>query len=418
MQTASACLHLLPPREALVCRGKRGATMTWTTVVMTLVLPMVIRGCEVTTLGTLLEEPLQKNGDSWTVSVGVKPNHEHDWQLGLLLTVKEEARTTFVMNVILNHESDFRVIRLHGHIGREEITGDDLPSMPRDLSFRIHVTVSRYELELELDNVKKIAPHGLKNLHEMRTSTLALRNTDAAEGFSVSHGCVEVNTRKTDKVLEYPVQSRFTENRTPVIAAASCGAAALVMAATWLIYCASRRLRGRPPVNAASRSDQHEGPRPVHAQGDVSLHASPQNTCANVATPAQGTAHATWAASGQTGVGSALCVDEHRSSLEEHIYESASDAEEQMNTDCANCQQKSSPEEHIYDSLSEMEEPMYTDCADNQQRCSPDEHIYESATDAEESSGSRSERNSIYGSERDSEAQQSFRNSIYDDHCT
>ncbi|XP_069985572.1 uncharacterized protein [Penaeus vannamei] len=415
MQTVSACLHLLPPREALVCRGKRGATMTWTTVVMTLVLPMVIRGCEVTTLGTIHEEPLQKNGDSWTVSVGVKPNHEQDWQLGLLLTVKNDLRATPVMNVTLNHESDSRVIRLHGHIGREEITGDDLLSMPRDLSFRIHATVRKYDLELELDNVKKIALNELNNFHEMRTSTLALRNTDAAESFSVSHGCVEGNTRPATTVKNPAPPS--PGNKTLVIAAASCGAAALVMAATWLIYCASRRLRGRPPVNAASRSGQDEGPRPVHAQGDVSLHASPQNTCANVATPAQGTAHATWAASGQTGVGSALCVDEHRSSLEEHIYESASDAEEQMNTDCANCQQKSSPEEHIYDSLSEMEEPMYTDCADNQQRCSPDEHIYESATDAEESSGSRSERNSIYGSERDSEAQQSFRNSIYDDHC-
>ncbi|ROT85180.1 hypothetical protein C7M84_020697 [Penaeus vannamei] len=354
-------------------------------------------GCEVTTLGTLLEEPLQKNGDSWTVSVGVKPNHEHDWQLGLLLTVKNDLRATPVMNVTLNHESDSRVIRLHGHIGREEITGDDF--FAEGPVLQNPCTVSRYELELQMGSVEKAATHVLEKFAEITTSTLAIRNAEAAEGFSVSHGCVEDSGRSTTEMQKYAVQPRFTGNKTLVIAAASCGAAALVMAATWLIYCASRRLRGRPPVNAASRSDQGEGPRPVHAQGDVSLHASPQNTCANVATPAQGTAHATWAASGQTGVGSALCVDEHRSSLEEHIYESASDAEEQMNTDCANCQQKSSPEEHIYDSLSEMEEPMYTDCADNQQRCSPDEHIYESATDAEESSGSRSERNSIYGSE-------------------
>nr|XP_027213793.1 uncharacterized protein LOC113806835 [Penaeus vannamei] len=405
-----------------------GVMVTWTTVVMMLVLPLEIRGCEVATLGDHLEEPLQKNGDSWTVSVGVKPNHDDEWQLNLLLTVREKPRETPVINVTLTHIS-LAIIRLSGHIGDEEITGDGFLSVPKKHPFILAVTANRYDLEIRIDKVEKTATHGLKNFHEIKSSTLSLRNTVAAENFNVSHGCVGFSN---PKILEYAVRPRFTEaaialkysahptlagNKTLVIAAASCGAAALVMAATWLIYCASRRLRGRPPVNAASRSDQHEGPRPVHAQGDVSLHASPQNTCANVATPAQGTAHATWAASGQTGVGSALCVDEHRSSLEEHIYESASDAEEQMNTDCANCQQKSSPEEHIYDSLSEMEEPMYTDCADNQQRCSPDEHIYESATDAEESSGSRSERNSIYGSERDSEAQQSFRNSIYDDHC-
>lgn len=158
--------------------------------------PSFRKGCEVTTLGTLLEEPLQKNGDSWTVSVGVKPNHEHDWQLGLLLTVKNDLRATPVMNVTLNHESDFRVIRLHGHIGREEITGDDLPSMPRDLSFRIHVTVSRYELELQMGSVEKAATHALEKFAEITTSTLAIRNAEAAEGFSVSHGCVEDSGRK------------------------------------------------------------------------------------------------------------------------------------------------------------------------------------------------------------------------------
>ncbi|ROT85181.1 hypothetical protein C7M84_020698 [Penaeus vannamei] len=217
-------------------------------------------GCEVTTLGTLLEEPLQKNGDSWTVSVGVKPNHEQDWQLGLLLTVKDDLRATPVMNVTLNHESDFRVIRLHGHIGREEITGDDLPSMPRDLSFRIHVTVSRYELELQMGNVEKAATHGLEKFAEITTSTLAIRNAEAAEGFSVSHGCVEDSGRSTTEMQKYAVQPRFTgpattvKNPAPpspghkaaVIAVASCSVLILIMVAIFLM---SKRLRDRSPAN-------------------------------------------------------------------------------------------------------------------------------------------------------------------------
>lgn len=234
--------------------------MTWTTVVMTLVLPMVIRGCEVTTLGTLLEEPLQKNGDSWTVSVGVKPNHEQDWQLGLLLTVKNDLRATPVMNVTLNHESNYRVIRLDGHIGREEITGDDLPSMPRDLSFRIHVTVSRYELELKMGSVEKAGTHALEKFAEITTSTLSIRNAEAAEGFSVSHGCVEDNGRSTTEMRKYAVQPRFTgpattvKNPAPpspghkaaVIAVASCSVLILIMVAIFLM---SKRLRDRSPAN-------------------------------------------------------------------------------------------------------------------------------------------------------------------------
>lgn len=247
-----------------------------------------------------------------------------------------------------------------------------------------------------------------------------------------------------------------TENRTNVIAAASCGAAALVMAATWVIYCASRRLRGCPPVNEASCSIQDKRPRPVHAQAqqDISIHASSDNTYANVATPAQehSTAHATWAASGQMGTDSELRVDEHHSFFEEHIYGSASgiaesmytdcDIDERIYTDCAKYQQKCFPDEHIYESASDLaelmytnctncqesfpeesiyenasdiKEQMYTDCANYQQKCSPNEHIYESATHIEESSDSRSERSSIYECERDTDEQQSFRNSIYAD---
>ncbi|XP_037775469.1 uncharacterized protein LOC119572424 [Penaeus monodon] len=239
---------------------------------------------------------------------------------------------------------------------------------------------------------------------------------------------------------------QIIENRTLAIAAASCGAVALAIAATWVIYCASRRLHGRPPVNAATCSVQDESPRPVHAhvQHDVNANALSDNTYVNVATPAQGhgTAHATWGASGQMGMNSALCVDEHHSSPEEHIYESASAIEEQMYTDCAKYQQKCSPDEHIYESTSDLAEPMYTDftncqesfpeesiyenasdikeqmytdCANYQQKCSPNEHIYESATHIEESSDSRSERSSIYECERDPDEQQSFRNSIYAD---
>ncbi|XP_063600617.1 uncharacterized protein LOC134776791 [Penaeus indicus] len=421
--------------------------------------------------------------------MGVNPNHNDGWQLGLLLTVSEEAQATTIINLTLNHISNL-FVRLHGHFGEGEIAEDGLFPMPKKQSFPLAVTVRRYNLELQMGHAEKAAAHRLGNIDGITTSTLELKNIVAAENFNVSRGCAEVNNSRTSKILKYAVQPRFSgtattldysahttlpENNTIVIVAASCGAAALAMAATLVIYCASRRLRGTPPDNAASCSVQDEGPRPVQAQAqqDIRVHALSDNTYVNVATPAQehSTAHATWVASGQMGMGSALCVDEHHSSPEEHIYESAgdiavpmytdyanyqersfpeehiyesaSDKEEQTHTNCANYQERSFPEEHIYESAGDIAVPKYTDyanyqersfpeehiydtasdkeeqthtnCANYQQKCSLEEHIYESATDTEESSDSRSKRNSIYECERDTDSQQSLRNSIYAD---
>ncbi|XP_047486004.1 uncharacterized protein LOC125037063 [Penaeus chinensis] len=183
------------------------------------------------------------------------------------------------------------------------------------------------------------------------------------------------------------------------------------MTMTWVI-CASRRLRGTLPDNEASCSVQDESPRPVSAQAqqDISVHDLSDNTYVNVATPSQ--EHST--AHGQMYMDSALCVDDH-SCPEEHIYESAGDIAQPMHTDYANCQERGFPEENNYDSASDIEEQMYTNCTNYQQKCSLEEHICESATDIEESSDSRSERNSIYECERDTDAQQSVRNSIYAD---
>ncbi|XP_037775470.1 uncharacterized protein LOC119572425 [Penaeus monodon] len=387
---------MLVPREALVCRGTRGVTMTWMTVVMMIVLPLVIRGCEAATLGSHFEEPLKENGDSWTANVRVKPNHDDDWQLNLILTVMEATQATPVMNLTLNHTSYYRIIRLHGHFGVGEITEDGFLSMRENQSFTLAVTVRRYDLDLQMDQVKKTEAHGLKNFDDIRTSVLELTNIVAAENFSVSCDCVEVNN-STSTTPKYSVHTTLPENRTNVIAAASCGAAALVMAATWVIYCTSRRLRGCPPVNEASCSIQDKRPRPVHAQAqqDISIHASSDNTYANVATPAQehSTAHATWAASGQMGTDSELRVDEHHSFFEEHIYGSASgiaesmytdcDIDERIYTDCAKYQQKCSPDEHIYESASDLAELMYTNCT-NCQESFPEESIYENASDIKE----------------------------------
>ncbi|XP_063596041.1 uncharacterized protein LOC134772819 [Penaeus indicus] len=180
--------------------------MTWTTVGVMLVLPLVIQGCEVTTLGSHLEEPLKKNGDSWTVNVDMNPNHDDDWQLGLLLTVSDEVRATTVINLTLNHISN-PVLRLHGHFGEGEISGDGILPMPKKQSFPLAVTVRRYDLELQVDHVKKVETHRVGNFDGITTSTLELKNIVAAENFNVSHGCVEVNN-STATTLKYSAQPK------------------------------------------------------------------------------------------------------------------------------------------------------------------------------------------------------------------
>ncbi|XP_047475460.1 uncharacterized protein LOC125029547 [Penaeus chinensis] len=234
--------------------------MNWTTVVMAIVVPMVIRGCEVTTLGSDFQETLKKNGDLWTVSVGVKPNHDDYWQLSLFVTVIEDIRPTPVMNVTLNATSN-AVIRLHGHFGNEEITGDGFLVMLKNQSITLAVTVSRYDLELQVGHEKKAATHGLGNFNGITTSTLELKNIVAAENFNVSHGCIEVNNSRTSKILKYAVQPRFSGtattldysahttlpgNKTAVIAVASCTAIVLVMGVIFLI---SRRLLACSPTS-------------------------------------------------------------------------------------------------------------------------------------------------------------------------
>lgn len=154
------------------------------------------KGCEAATLGSHFEEHLKENGDSWTVNVRVKPNHDDDWQLNLILTVMEDTQATPVMNLTLNHTSYHRIIRVHGHFGEGEITGDGFLSMRENQSFTLAVTVRRYDLELQMDQLKKTEAHGLKNFDDIRTSTLELTNIVAAENFSVSCDCVVVNNSK------------------------------------------------------------------------------------------------------------------------------------------------------------------------------------------------------------------------------
>ncbi|XP_042878054.1 uncharacterized protein LOC122257067 [Penaeus japonicus] len=231
--------------------------MTWMTVALTLVLPLVIRGCEVATIGDYIDVPLQKNGDSWTASVGVNPTHSDAWQLNLDLSVNSKHRTTYVMKLTLSHISD-GLIRLKGPFGNEDFTGDDTLLVLKNQFLNLTVTVSQHELKLETETKDETAIHGLESFHDIETSTLGLRNIEATENFKLSFGCVEVNARtaSTSKYTFHPTVTGTTstleyteEHRTYLIAALLCGALVLVAAAIFVCYRASRRRREGSAVN-------------------------------------------------------------------------------------------------------------------------------------------------------------------------
>ncbi|XP_042878055.1 uncharacterized protein LOC122257068 [Penaeus japonicus] len=317
--------------------------MTWMTVALTLVLPLLIRGCEVARIGDYIDVPLQKNGDSWTATVGVKPNHNDAWQLNLDLSVNSKHRTTYVMKLTLIHISD-GLIRLKGPIGNEDFTGDDSLLVLKNQFLNLTVTVSQHELKLETETKDETAIHGLESLSDIETSTLGLRNIKATENFNLSFSCVEVNARTgstseytfhptvtdTASTLEYAAQVTCAGCRPLVIAAASVGAL-VVLIAPILVYCVFRRLRRRSPGDeaTASCSAQYEIPRSVHAHAqrdNGSVHALYEDTCANVATPLQGRGITlvTRASSPQMSMD---CEHECQSSSGENIYESVTDIE-------------------------------------------------------------------------------------------